>query len=142
MDRTGLTFSIESFTVERSKIKEFALAIGDDNPIYYDIEAAKKEGFRDIPIPPTFPTVIEMWGGLDFETIIQELDLNPLMVLHGEQEYEYFSDIYAGDTISCYAKVTSHVEKKRMDLITIESVYKREEEVILISRSNIIERKG
>ncbi|QQZ11285.1 FAS1-like dehydratase domain-containing protein [Heyndrickxia vini] len=142
LDRTGLTFSIESFTIERSKIKEFALAIGDDNPIYYDFETAKRDGFSDIPIPPTFPTVIEMWGGIDFETIIRELDLNPLMVLHGEQEYEYFSDIYAGDTISCLAKVISHVEKKRMDFITIESVYKRDEEVVLISRSNIIERKG
>ena len=59
-----------------------------------------------------------------------------------EQEYEYLDEIYAGDTISCSAKVTAHVKKRRMDIITIEVVYKRDCEVVLISRSNIIERKG
>lgn len=142
MNKTGHTFSIDSFIVERGKIKEFVLAIGDENPIYKDLSYAKEMGYKDLPIPPTFPTVIEMWGGLDFETIIQELELNPLMVLHGEQEYEYLDEIYAGDTISCSAKVTAHVEKRRMDIITIEVVYKRDCEVVLISRSNIIERKG
>ncbi|MGE6260763.1 FAS1-like dehydratase domain-containing protein [Heyndrickxia sporothermodurans] len=142
MNKTGLKFTIDSFQIESGKIKEIAMAIGDNNPIYYDKCTAIKEGYEGIPIPPTFPTVIEMWGGLDFETLIKKLDLNPLMVLHGEQEYEYYSDILAGDIISCSAEVISHIEKRRMDFITIEVVYKRDGQVVLISKSNIIERKG
>lgn len=142
MSKVGLTFIIDSFKIEPGKIKEFAMAVGDNNPIYYDRHVAIDKGYKDIPVPPTFPTVIEMWGGLDFETLIQKLNLDPLKVLHGEQEYEYFADIYAGDTISCSAEVVSHIEKRRMDFITIQVVFKREEEIVLISRSNIIERKG
>jgi len=140
MNKTGKTFHVQPFTVERGKIKEFAMAIGDDNPIYYDVEKAKEQGFRDIPIPPTFPTVMEMWSGLDFETLIRELDLDPLMVLHGEQEYEYLEDICAGDEITCTAKVISHVEKRRMTFITIENLFSRDGKIVLIARSNIIER--
>ncbi|KQL54014.1 hypothetical protein AN964_11230 [Heyndrickxia shackletonii] len=139
-NKTGKTFKVRSFTVERGKIKEFAMAIGDENPLYYDVGAAKEQGFRDIPIPPTFPTVIEMWSGLDFETLIRELELNPLKVLHGEQEYEYFDDICAGDEISCTAKVISHIEKRRMNFITIENQFSRDGKIVLIARSNIIER--
>lgn len=142
MNKTGKIFNVQSFIVERGKIKEFAIAIGDNNPIYYDVEKAKEQGFRDIPIPPTFPTVIEMWSGLDFETLIQELELNPLMVLHGEQEYEYMEDICAGDVINCTAKVISHVEKRRMNFITIENQFTRDGKIVLIARSNIIERNS
>ena len=139
-NKTGKTFKVRSFTVERGKIKEFAMAIGDDNPLYYDVGIANEQGFRDIPIPSTFPTVIEMWSGLDFETLICELELNPLKVLHGEQEYEYLEDICAGDEISCTAKVISHIEKRRMNFITIENQFSRDGKIVLIARSNIIER--
>lgn len=137
--KEGLTFTIDSFTIERGKIKEFVLAIGDKNPIYYDEEIARENGYRTIPVPPTFPTVIEMWGGLDFETLIQKLELNPLKVLHGEQEYQYIKDLYAGDTVSCIAKVVSHSQKRRMDMITIEVEYRKDGQLVLISKSNIIE---
>ncbi|MBS4172967.1 MaoC family dehydratase N-terminal domain-containing protein [Bacillus sp. FJAT-49736] len=139
-NKTGVTFNVQPFTIERGKIKEFALAIGDKNEIYYDVKSAREQGFRDIPIPPTFPTVIEMWSGLSFETLIKELELDPLKVLHGEQEYEYLEDICAGDEISCVAKVISHTEKRRMNFITIENRFFRNDNLVLIARSNIIER--
>lgn len=36
--------------VERGKIKELALAIGDKNPIYVDAVAARLAGYRDITL--------------------------------------------------------------------------------------------
>jgi hypothetical protein len=139
-DKTGITLQVHTFTIERGKIKEFVMAIGDNNPIYYDVEKAREQGHKDIPIPPTFPTVIEMWSGLDFETLIQQLELDPLKVLHGEQEYQYLADICAGDQIMCRATVKSHIEKRRMNFITIENKFTRDGEVVLIARSTIIER--
>ncbi|MBT2689478.1 MaoC family dehydratase N-terminal domain-containing protein [Bacillus sp. ISL-47] len=132
-----------SFEIERGKIKEFVMAIGDQNPIYYDIESAKKMGYRDVPVPPTFPTAIEMWGGLDFETLIDLLGLDPLKVLHGGQEYRYLGEIYAGDTVTAFPKLISAFEKRNLRFFTIGITYKNSNgEQVLYSESTIIERGG
>ncbi|MDF2035657.1 MaoC family dehydratase N-terminal domain-containing protein [Bacillus sp. CMF12] len=131
------------FTIERGKIREFAMAIGDRNPIYYDADIARKEGYRDIPIPPTFPTAIEMWGGLDFETLISLFGLDPLKVLHGGQEYRYMGEVCAGDTITAAPQLISAFEKRNLRFITIGIHYKNKEGFeVLYSESTIIERRG
>lgn len=38
----------------RASIRYFARAIGDDNLLYTDIDAARKAGLRDVMAPPTF----------------------------------------------------------------------------------------
>ncbi len=130
------------FQVEQGKIKELALAIGDNNPIYYSMEAAKEKGFRTIPAPPTFPTVMDMWGGMDFEHLVKMLEVNPLHVLHGEQEYEYHQMIYAGDFIKATVKVISRKARMGMTFIIIETTYTRDGECVVIGRSTVIERGG
>jgi hypothetical protein len=61
-DIVGKKMDRFDFVVERGKIKEFCIAIGETNPIYFDLEAAKKAGYDDIPAPPTFQTSIQFWG--------------------------------------------------------------------------------
>jgi acyl dehydratase len=141
----GKEFEPFRFVVERGKIREFALAIGDDNPIYVDPEVAKSEGFVDVTIPPTFPTVIDMWGGPDFFQLVKALELNPLKVLHGEQEYEYLGDVYPNDEITAAVKVADAKTKMGnsggMNLFTLETVYSNQHgEVVLRARSTIVER--
>jgi acyl dehydratase len=132
-----------SFQIERGKIKEFVMAIGDLNPIYYDVETARKMGYRDIPVPPTFPTAIEMWGGLDFKTLIALLGLDPLKVLHGGQEYQYIGELYAGDSVTAFPKLISAFEKRNLRFFTIGITYKNSNgELVLYSESTIIERGG
>src|SRR4030042_4787005 len=40
--------------VERGAIKRYAEAIEDPNPLYYDVEHARKMGYRDIVAPLGF----------------------------------------------------------------------------------------
>ena len=130
-----------TFTVERGKIREFVNAIGDSNPLYTDSEFAREKGYRDVPIPPTFPTVFDMWGGADFETLIALLEVNPLKVLHGEQSYDYKKTICAGDVITGVMKVVDQKEKRGMKLFTLETIYKDEaNETVLLATSVVIER--
>lgn len=140
--KIGLEFKPYSYSVERGKIKEFAQAIGDNNSIYYSVEAAQKCGFRDVPVPPTFATAIDMWAGPDFEQLMEALEINPLKVLHGEMQYTYVGDICAGDTIHCTSKVIEVIEKRNMNLFTIETKYKNQHNaIVLISKSVLIERQ-
>lgn len=140
-NKVGIETKPFTFTVERGKIREFAKAIGDDNPIYHDVDFAKENGCRDLPAPPTFATVIDMWGGASFEDLIALLEVDPLKVLHGEQSYEYMEPICAGDAITAVMKVVDQKEKGGLTLFTLETLYRNEHnDNVLRARSIVIER--
>ena len=144
-DLIGLEFDPYSFEIEKGKIKELVAAIGDENPIYYSIEAAREAGFEGIPVPLTFLQVIDTWGGYSFQEKMQKLKLNPVKILHGEQEYEFFNTIYAGDVLTVSSKVIN-VEVKQgstggMDLITTENRYRNQkDELVAIARNTTVHR--
>ncbi|MBA9001338.1 MaoC family dehydratase N-terminal domain-containing protein [Thermomonospora cellulosilytica] len=103
-DFIGRTFPPTApYEVSRVKIREFADAIGDPNPIYRDREAAKAAGHPDVIAPPTFPIVISLGG----EALTDpELGLNYAMVVHGEQRFEYVRPVRAGDELVCRTTIT------------------------------------
>ncbi len=119
----GASLPSYSFTIERGKIKEFAQAIGDLKDIYLVPEKAVAKGYRDVIAPPTFGTVIDMWGGPGFAGMCESLRINPVKVLHGEQEYTYLGDIVAGDVITATTTLSDYTEKKKMHVLTMETNY-------------------
>ncbi len=70
--------------IERGKVKEFAEAIGDDNPIYRDPHYARQRGFGQVIASPTFTTTSVFWrtGGTNAEIA----GLDNRFLLHGEEE--------------------------------------------------------
>lgn len=140
-DKLGYEFSPYSLVIERGKIREFATAIGDHNPIYHDVEEARKAGYSDLAVPPTFATVIDMWAGPSFDDLIQTLGLDGLKVLHGEQRYEYIKEFYPGDVITGYQKVVEVSTKRNMNFIVLETVYTNQyDEMVLKATSTLIEQ--
>ncbi|GAA0332797.1 MaoC family dehydratase N-terminal domain-containing protein [Actinoallomurus spadix] len=128
----------EPYEVTRLKIREFADAIGDLNPVYRDPEAAKAAGHPDVIAPPTFPIVISLTGaGL----ADPELGLNYAMVVHGEQRFEYNRPLRAGDVVtaeSTIAGIRSIGRNERLDLQTVITTVDGEH--VCTSHNVIIER--
>jgi acyl dehydratase len=92
-----------SYDVEKGAIRKFAEAIGDEDPIYYDEQAARAAGFNTIVAPPTFLCTFRAQELPDLKIRFGRVRLN------GGNEYEYYRPIYAGDTITLtatYADVT------------------------------------
>lgn len=95
-DAIGVKSKPVSYPVERWHVKRFAEAIGDDNALYRDAEFAKKHGYKDIVVSPTFLRCM----------FPEALPLDPRAetgldrVLDGGSEWEYFGPIYPGDTIT------------------------------------------
>ncbi|MFC0272507.1 MaoC family dehydratase N-terminal domain-containing protein [Metabacillus herbersteinensis] len=136
----NLVFDYSPFQVEAGKIKEFALALGIRNPIYFDKESAVQKGYRDIPAPPTFATVIDYWNDLDFYQMLKQLELKPEDVLHGEQTYEYIKDIFAGEIIFAQVSLKKQYHKKGKNFFFLETIYKNQNgEIVLISRATLIQ---
>ncbi|TVT52616.1 MaoC family dehydratase [Amycolatopsis rhizosphaerae] len=94
-----------TYEVGREKIREFADAIGDDNPVYCDPEAARAAGHPDVIAPPTFLTVINLAA---INTIVAdpELGLDYSRMVHGDQSFQYTRPVHAGDQL----RLTTHVE--------------------------------
>jgi acyl dehydratase len=129
-DKSKIGYSFPPFTieVERVKIRELALAIGDDNPIYQSREAAQATGYTDVPLFPTAPTMFTIWGNAKMVSQIASLGINVMRILHGEEEYEYLAPINPGDTLTGVMTVvdgkTRHgKDGSSMDILTTEIRY-------------------
>jgi len=56
-DAVGKEWPASTYQVGREKIREYANALGIDNPVHLDVEAARAAGFRDVVAPPMFAVV-------------------------------------------------------------------------------------
>ena len=121
----GKKYKVSSFEIEKGKIREMARAIGDNNPVFYDEEAAGQAGYSGLALPPTFATVFALAGGL--MTVVKDLKIDMAKLLHGGQEYQYFAEIKPGDTVSGETEITGVIEKSGkggiMDLVIMETTY-------------------
>ncbi|MFF3252301.1 MaoC family dehydratase N-terminal domain-containing protein [Actinacidiphila glaucinigra] len=87
------------YEVGREKIREFAEAVGDPNPVYTDPDAAKALGHQDVIAPPTFPFVIT-YRASGQVVLDPELGLDYGRVVHGDQKFSYTRPVRAGDLLS------------------------------------------
>jgi acyl dehydratase len=94
-----------SYEVSREKIREFADAIGDANPVYRDREAAREAGHPDVIAPPTFLTVINL-AAINAIVTDPELGLDYSRMVHGDQGFTYTRPVLAGDVL----QVTTHID--------------------------------
>ena len=108
------------FEVERGQIRRFAKAIGESNPIHFDVEAAASAGYNNLVAPPTFPSALH-----GFDDFYKQLGLNPHALMHQEEEYEFFKPIVAGDELKVVHSVANAYDKKlpngRLSYIVIET---------------------
>ncbi len=94
----------EPYEVGREKIRDFAMAIGDNNPAYHDPDAAKALGHPDVIAPPTFPVIV---GFLASRQLIADpaLGVDYSRVVHGEQRFAYTRPVRAGDRLTAVCTV-------------------------------------
>ena len=56
-DAVGKTYPPTSYAVGREKVREYAPAMGEETPLYHDVEAARAAGYADVVAPPMFAVV-------------------------------------------------------------------------------------
>ncbi|MEI7590782.1 MAG: MaoC family dehydratase N-terminal domain-containing protein [Deltaproteobacteria bacterium] len=154
LSKLGFVFPPYTFLVEKGKIAEFTRAVfqkENSQPVdclYTNTEIAKAEGFKDIIVPPTFQTCCALWAGGGIMEIVGTLGINLMRLLHGEEAYEYFAPIYAGDALTSLTKVVEIYQKKKkdkpgkfMDFTVLETEIKNQNgELVIKSRTTLVER--
>ncbi|MES2490953.1 MAG: MaoC family dehydratase N-terminal domain-containing protein [Pseudomonadota bacterium] len=107
----GHTLPESVLDIERGRLKFFAKAIGETNPVYFDESAAHAAGYVDLPAPPTFLFSADLDSG-GLEQMLQMLKVDMNRVLHGEQEFSYSRIICAGERITVRSKIADIYDKK------------------------------
>ena len=121
----GKKYPAHTYEVGKEKIKEFARAIGDNNPLFLDDEKAKASKYGAIVAPPMFAVVYA--GALAGEMLLDgDLALNLMMLVHGEQEFEFGEVVKSGDVITTESEIAEIYEKKGKSFITMATTSKNQ----------------
>uniref|UniRef100_UPI000D38D81D MaoC family dehydratase N-terminal domain-containing protein n=1 Tax=unclassified Variovorax TaxID=663243 RepID=UPI000D38D81D len=97
--------------IERTRLQFFAKAIGETDPVYTDIAAARDAGYPDLPAPPTFLFAAELDSGAS-SRLLADLQIPLAKLLHGEQSFSYHRPACVGDTVTVRSTVTDIYDKK------------------------------
>jgi acyl dehydratase len=99
--------------IERGRLRAFASAIGETDPVYSDLDAARAAGHADLPVPPTFLFGLGLGRGAADFAWLADLGVDLRHVLHGEQSFTYHSPVHAGDTLTLAPKRHRRVQQAR-----------------------------
>jgi len=135
----GKSFPPFEYEVGKEKIAEYARAVGEDNPVYFERDKAKEAGFRDVPAPPMFAVVYSA-GAMAPAITDPEVGINLMAMVHGGQEFVWGEPVCAGDTITTTAEVVDISEKDGKGFYVFRSVSKNQEgqEVVRATWTNIV----
>jgi acyl dehydratase len=117
----GKTYDAATYTVGREKIREYASAIGAENPVHHDADAAKAAGYRDVVAPPMF-CVVYSSRAMGPAVLDPEVGINFATMVHGGQVFEWGEPVCAGDEITTITKVVDIHEKGGMGFYVFETV--------------------
>ena len=107
----GYETPASELALDRTRLRFFAKAIGETDPVYTDPAAARAAGYADLPAPPTFLFAAELDSGA-IDTLLGQLDIPLRKLLHGEQSFTYHRAACAGDTISVRSRIEDIYDKK------------------------------
>lgn len=97
--------------IERTRLRFFAKAIGETDPVYTDVGAARDAGYPDLPAPPTFLFAAELDSGVS-DQLLTMLGIPLSRLLHGEQGFTYHRAACVGDTITVRSRIEDIYDKK------------------------------
>jgi acyl dehydratase len=107
----GHQLPVFSALVEVGRLKFFAQAIGQADPVYSDEAAALAAGHPALPVPPTFLFCLEM-ASPNPGALRELLAIDIAKVLHGEQRFTYHAMCHAGDTLTFEQRIADIYAKK------------------------------
>jgi len=134
--------------VGRVAIRRYADAVGDDNPLFHEVEDAKAAGYEDIICPPGF------WGwpikgratigGMSIVGAVL-VKAGLFRILDGGVDQEFYIPIRASDILTAYSKIADIREREgktgKMIFTTVETTYLNQNgDTVAVNRATIIAR--
>ena len=135
----GKTYQPVIFRVTDRRLKFFAKATGQTDPIYYDHDIAVSQGHKGIVCPPTFLIVVGMEQKNPFQ-FLEDLDVKIERMLHAGQEFIYEEIVYEGDKLRMDTKIIDMYDKKEglLQFCNLESKFTNQNSKHIATLKNTI----
>jgi acyl dehydratase len=139
MAPVGKTYEPVIYAVGREKVKEYAYAVGETNPLHTDHDAARQAGYADVVAPPMF-AVVYAGPAMMRPLFDPEVGVDFAHMVHGAQEFRWGPLVIAGDEIATTATVKDVSERGGMKFFVFETVStnQRDETVCTGTWTNIV----
>ena len=127
-----------SAVVEAGRLRFFAKATGQTDPLYSDEAAARAARHPGLPVPPTFLFCLEMESP-DPAAIRNLLGMDYRSLLHGEQGFAYHAMAYAGDTLTFEQRIEDIYDKKggALEFIVLETTARNQDDVVCCTLKSV-----
>lgn len=119
-DAVGRSWPPTTYAVGREKIREYAHAIGESDPLCLDLEAARAAGFADLVAPPTF-AVVYCAAAILPPLFDPEVGIDFARMVHGGQEFTWGELVVAGDEITTTITLTDVSERAGNGFYTFQT---------------------
>ena len=120
-DIVGLTYTYpDCFVVGRESIRQYAKAVKNDDPAYFDDHAAAALGHDAILAPLTFIAIFGLKAQLAFFEHAN-IPITEEKVVQSEQGLKMMRPIKAGDRLYCHIRLDSLRRSFGADVLTIRS---------------------
>jgi acyl dehydratase len=127
LDIIGMHYRYPDFyEVGREKIREYAVAVKNDDPAYHDETAAADLGHSSLPAPLTFISVF----GYQAQTAFFEhanIGITDAQIVQVDQELKIHQPIKAGDRLYCDVFVHSIRQAHGTDIIVTKNLITNEQ---------------
>jgi acyl dehydratase len=120
IEAVGKSYPPTLYAVGREKIREYARAVGETNPLHSDLEAARAAGYHDLVAPPMFAVVygLPAVGPALFDP---EVGVDFAMLVHGAQEFVWGPLVVAGDEVATVVTVKEIEARGELGFYVFES---------------------
>lgn len=135
-------------TVYKKEFQRWAASVNDLNPLYFDEEYAKANGYKDVVMPPLFLTCVA--SGVNRLDIMRrdgtpggggrnDIPLKVERRMAGGNTTEYLAPIYPGDVITAVTRLKNLEDKNGRQgpfvLVSNETIYTNQDGVV-VARGN------
>ncbi len=125
----------------RASFRYFALAIGDENPLYDDPMLAREAGYDDVVAPPTFvfETNQYMTGAPTIDGYVGHgwgIEIEGTRLIRGGHDYRFHRPLYPTDRLTVRWRIAGVEERqsssgKAMLVLTSEACYENQEGALI-----------
>ena len=119
-EAVGRVFAPVSYAVGREKIREYANAVGETNPLHAELEAARAAGHPDLVAPPMF-AVVYTSPAIGPAFLDPDVRMDFARMVHGAQQFSWGPLVVAGDEIVTEVEVADISARGGMGFYVFES---------------------
>lgn len=111
----------DHYVVGREKVREYATAVKNDDPAFFDEKAAAELGHDRLPAPLTFTSVLGYMAQVAFFEHAN-VEIKDAKIVQVDQVLKYLRPILAGDKLYCDVSVDSVRQAHGTDIVVLKTV--------------------